>query len=120
MPFIEKYFSLLFLYAVPVQINKDGRLILAQINGKTEIMVAKLHFKKVCRFRPGFMKITPDQKNAIKMYKYVGWLFPVFKALLPNSISTLKQVGQAMINCLITGSDKQILEVRDKNKLGNG
>jgi hypothetical protein len=51
------------------------------------------------------------------MYKYVGWLFPVFKVILPNSTSTLKQVGQTMINCLVTGSDKQILEVRDLNKL---
>jgi nucleoside-diphosphate-sugar epimerase len=97
--------------------SENGRLMWARVKGKTENTLAKMPFKKEYNFRPGFMKITPGQKNAIKMYKYVGWLFPVFKVILPNSTSTLKQVGQTMINCLVTGSDKQILEVRDLNKL---
>jgi len=37
MPFIEKYISLLFLYAMPAQINKNGRLMWAQVNGKQKI-----------------------------------------------------------------------------------
>ena len=99
--------------------SEKGRLMWASVKGKTENTLAKMPFKKVFNFRPGFMKLTPGQKNALKMYKYVGWMFPFFKVVFPNSTSTLKQVGQAMINCLITGSDKQILEVRDINKLGN-
>jgi hypothetical protein len=66
------------------------------------------------------MKLTPGQKNALKLYKYFGWMFPIFKMILPNSTSTLKQVGRAMINSLIIGSDKNVLEVRDINALGEG
>ena len=99
--------------------TEKGRLMWARVKGQTENALAKMPFKNVYNFRPGFMKLTPGQKNAQSMYKYVGWMYPFLKVVLPNSTSTLKQVGQAMINCLITGSDKQILEVRDINKSGN-
>jgi hypothetical protein len=99
--------------------SEKGRLMWARVKGKTENALQKMPFKKVYNFRPGFMKLTPGQKNAVKLYKYLGWMFPFFKLVFPNSTSTLKQVGLAMINCLIIGSDKQILEVKDINKLGD-
>lgn len=37
--------------------------------------------------------------------------------LAPNSASTLKQLGLAMINATLYGYDKNILEVSDINKL---
>ncbi len=99
--------------------TEQGRLMWARVKGKTENTLAKMPFKKVYNFRPGFMKLTPGQKNALPLYKYIGWMYPILKAIFPNSASTLAQVGRAMINSLITGSDKQILEVRDINELGN-
>ncbi len=99
--------------------SEKGRMMWARVKGRTENTLAAMPFKKVYNFRPGFMKLTKGQKNALKMYKYFAWMYPFFKVVLPNSTSTLKQVGKAMINCLIIGSDKQILEVRDINKLGN-
>jgi len=99
--------------------TEKGRMMWARVKGKTENDLATMPFKKVYNFRPGFMKFTTGQKNALKMYKYVGWMYPFIKLVFPNSTSTLKQVAQAMINSLITGSDKQILEVRDINKLGD-
>jgi len=99
--------------------TEKGRSMWARVKGKTENTLAKMPFKKVHNFRPGLMKLTPGQKNALKLYKYIGWSFPIFKILMPNATSTLKQVGLAMINTLIIGSDKQILEVKDINQLGN-
>ena len=99
--------------------SENGRVMWARVKGKTENDLMKMLFQKVYNFRPGFMKLTPGQKNALPMYKYVGWMFPFFKIIMPNATSTLKQVGQAMINCLIKGSDKSVLEVRNINKLGN-
>lgn len=99
--------------------SEQGKLMWARVKGRTENTLAGMPFKKVYNFRPGFMKLTPGQKNALKMYKYVGWMYPVLKALAPNSVSTLKQVGQAMINSLIRGSDRQIQEVKHINQLGS-
>ena len=98
--------------------SEKGRLMWARVKGMTENTLMAMPFKKVYCFRPGFMKLTPGQKNALKAYKYFAWMFPVLKALAPNSVSTLKQVGQAMISCLIKGRDKYVLEVKDINRIG--
>jgi hypothetical protein len=97
--------------------SEKGRLMWARVKGKTENVLSGMPFKKVHNFRPGFMKATPGQKNTLKMYKYVGWMYPFLKIVFPNGTSTLKQVAQAMIKCLTIGSNKQILEVRDINEL---
>jgi uncharacterized protein YbjT (DUF2867 family) len=99
--------------------SENGRSMWARVKGKTENELSKMPFKKVHNFRPGFMKATPGQKNTLKMYKYVGWMYPFLKVVFPNGTSTLKQVGQAMINCLTIGSNKQILDVRHINELSN-
>ncbi|MEO6301789.1 MAG: NAD-dependent epimerase/dehydratase family protein [Bacteroidia bacterium] len=99
--------------------TEKGGQMWARVKGRTENALSKMPFKKVYNFRPGFMKLTPGQKYAVPAYKYFGWSFLIFKLLMPNKTSTLKQVGNAMINSLIIGSDKQILEVKDINKLGN-
>lgn len=99
--------------------SEQGKLMWARVKGKTENTLLAMSFKKVHNFRPGFMKLTPGQKNALPAYKYFAWLYPILKIVLPNSTSTLKQVGLAMINTLVKGSDKKILEVKDINPLGN-
>lgn len=99
--------------------SEKGRIMWARVKGRTENTLAAMGFKKVHNFRPGFMKLSPGQKNELPAYKYFAWLYPVLKVLLPNSTSTLKQVALAMINTLVKGSDKQTLEVRDINQLGH-
>jgi hypothetical protein len=99
--------------------TEKGRMMWARVKGRTENDLIKMPFKKVYNFRPGFMQLTPGQKNALKLYKFFGWMFPFFKLVFPNNTSTLKQVGRAMINSLIIGSDKSVLEVRDINVLGD-
>lgn len=93
--------------------TEKGKLMWARVKGKTENDLQKLPFKRVYLFRPGFLKATPGQKNTLKLYKYIGWLYPVIKALFPNSGSTLKELGLAMINASTKGYDKNILEVKD-------
>jgi len=97
--------------------KENGRLMWARIKGKTENTLVSMGFKKVYNFRPGFMKATPGQKHTLKLYNYLSWLYPILKVAMPNGTSTLKQVGLAMIYCLIKSPDKQILEVQDINKI---
>lgn len=99
--------------------SEKGKLMWARVKGNTENTLARMPFKKVHSFRPGFMKLTPGQKNELKLYKYFAWLYPVMKFIIPNSVSTLKQVGTAMINTLVIGTDKVVLEVKDINELGD-
>jgi hypothetical protein len=93
--------------------TEQGRSMWARVKGKTENDLAKLPFKQEFNFRPGFMKATAGQKNILPLYKYISWLYPIFRRLFPGTVSTLAEVGQAMINVTLHGYDKQILEVRD-------
>jgi hypothetical protein len=59
------------------------------------------------------MKPTPGQKNVKSLYKFIGSLYPVLRLLFPNNVSTMSEVGQAMVNSVLKGYPKQILEVKD-------
>ena len=98
--------------------TEKGKMMWARVKGKTENELMKLPFKRVYNFRPGFMKAVPGQKYTLSLYKYLGWMYPFIRSAFPNATSTLKQVTQAMIHCVVKGFDKQILEVKDINRLG--
>jgi hypothetical protein len=93
--------------------TEKGRSMWARVKGKTENDLMRLPFKKVYAFRPGYMQPTPGLKNAIKLYGLFSWLYPVLRKLFPNFVSTLKELGLAMINVVIKGYSKNIIEVED-------
>jgi hypothetical protein len=93
--------------------SEKGKSMWARVKGKTENDLMKLPFKKVYAVRPGYMQPTPGLKNANKWYKLVTWLYPVWRTLFPNFVTTLKELGLAMINLAIKGYDKNIIEVPD-------
>lgn len=93
--------------------TEKGRLAWARVKGKTENDLLKLGFKDAYAFRPGYMQPTPGLKNVLKYYKYITWLYPLLQPLLSSYVSTLKEVGIAMINSATKGSSKKVLEVKD-------
>ncbi len=99
--------------------TEKGKLMWARVKGKTENDILKLPFRAAYMFRPGFMKPTVGQKNVLKAYNYFGWLYPILQFLFPNSACTLKEVGLAMINAVLKGYDKVIIEVKDIVILAN-
>ena len=93
--------------------TEKGSSMWARVKGKTENALAKLPFKAVYNFRPGYMHPTPGLKNVLKYYKYLTWLYPIVRRLFPSFVSTLKEMALAMINASIWGYEKTILEVKD-------
>jgi hypothetical protein len=93
--------------------TEKGRSMWARVKGKTENNLMKLPFKKAYMFRPGYMHPTKGLKNTLKYYVAITWLYPVFRSLFPKYVSTLKELGLAMINSVNTDYKKSILEVRD-------
>lgn len=93
--------------------TEKGRQMWARVKGKTENDIMKLPFKKVYAFRPGYLHPTKGLKNTLGYYKYLSWIFPFAKAVTPNFVSTLSQLGQAMIKVALDGYQKQVLEVKD-------
>ena len=93
--------------------TEKGRMMWARVKGKTENNLMKLPFKAVYAFRPGMLKPSHGQKNTLKYYKYLGWLYPILKFIAPNTASSLQELGLAMINISANGSEKKIIEVKD-------
>jgi uncharacterized protein YbjT (DUF2867 family) len=98
--------------------SEKGRVMWARVKGRTENALTRCGFRAVYNFRPGMMRAMPGQKNLPGLYKALGWLFPIVRAVAPNQVSTLRDVGRAMIRCVTQGYPKQILEIRDINALG--
>ena len=93
--------------------TEKGKSMWARIKGKTENDLMKLPFRRVYAFRPGFLQPTKGLKNVHKYYPLFGLLFPLFRLTLSKYVSTLKELGLAMINAAIIGYEKQVLEVPD-------
>jgi len=93
--------------------TEKGRSMWARVKGKTENDLMKLPFKAVYNFRPGYMHPTKGLKNTLSGYKYLSWMYPAFKVFFPNYVSTLKDLGDAMINATLKGYNKNIIEVKD-------
>jgi hypothetical protein len=59
------------------------------------------------------MHPTKGLKNTLPYYKYLSWMYPFLRAVFPKFVSTLAELGQAMINVVIIGYPTQVLEVKD-------
>ena len=99
--------------------TEHGKLMWARVKGQTENDLMRLPFKASYMFRPGFMKPTKGLKHTLKGYLFFAWLYPVLRPLFPNFVSTLRELGLAMINVTILGYDKPVLEVKDIVKLAH-
>jgi hypothetical protein len=93
--------------------SENGRAMWARVKGKTENDLLKLPFKKAYMFRPGFIEPTKGLKNTLQLYRYVFWMIPVLKVVFPKYVSSLREIGTAMINAVRKGYPKTVLEVND-------
>lgn len=93
--------------------SEKGRMHWARVKGKTENDLMKLPFKKVYAFRPGFMLPPEGAKNVHGYYSLFRIFYSPLRALFPGFVSTLKEVGIAMINSVSEGYEKSVLEVKD-------
>jgi uncharacterized protein YbjT (DUF2867 family) len=96
--------------------EKKG-MMWARVKGRTENALMKLPFKSEYNFRPGFMKPTVGQQNVKSYYRVISSLYPLLKLILPSQVITIAEVGQAMINSVLKGYPKQILEIGDIKQL---
>ncbi len=83
----------------------------ARVKRRTENDLLALPFRAAYMFRPGFLKPVPGQRYALKMYRWLGWLFPLMRRF--GWGSTLGELALAMLHATERGTPKQVLEVRD-------
>lgn len=110
---LNPHMSFCYISGAGTDSTEKGRTMWARVKGKTENALMKLNFSHVYNFRPGILQPTKGLKNTLSFYKWLGWLMPVIRFVMPKYISSLKELGMAMINAVIKGYDKPILEVKD-------
>ena len=93
--------------------TEKGKIMWARVKGKTENDLLKLPFKNAYMFRPGYIQPTKGLKNTYKIYKVISPLYPVFKLFFPGYVVTLEELGKAMINLSLDGSEIKILECKN-------
>ena len=110
---LNKDMTFCYVSGASTDSSEKGKSMWARVKGKTENKLMLLSFKKAYMFRPGYMQPTKGLKNTLKYYAAFSWMYPALRLLFPGSVSTLKELGVAMINTMNKGYDKSILEVKD-------
>jgi uncharacterized protein YbjT (DUF2867 family) len=102
--------------------TEKGRVMWARVKGRTENALLAMPFKAAYMFRPGYIQplhgIVSSTKLLRVMYAVVGPLYPVWKTLFPNYVTTTEVLGRAMVRAAREGAPKHVLENRDINALG--
>ncbi|MBC7485719.1 MAG: NAD-dependent epimerase/dehydratase family protein [Cytophagaceae bacterium] len=93
--------------------SEKGKSMWARVKGKTENDIFALPFKQSFAFRPGYIHPTKGLKRVHNFYRYMTWMYPLLLKLFPNTVSTLKELGLAMIAVSLNGYDKKIIEPND-------
>jgi uncharacterized protein YbjT (DUF2867 family) len=113
----NKEMTFVYVSGAGTDSSEKGKSNWARVKGRTENDLMKLPFKNAFAFRPAFMQPTKGLKHAKGYYSFFKILYPILKLIMPTYISTLKEVGIAMINLAIDGYEKPVIEVKDINVL---
>ncbi|MBP1771755.1 MAG: epimerase [Holophagaceae bacterium] len=101
--------------------TERGRIMWARVKGQTENALLRVPFKAVYLFRPGAIRplhgITSRTRLYRVLYRVLAPLFPLLKAVSPDSLTTTEQLGKAMIHAALEGAPKAVLEMRDINRM---
>ena len=109
--------TFLYVSGVGTDSTERGRMMWARVKGKTENALLAMPFKAAYMFRPGYIQplhgIASSTKLTRVLYAVMAPLYPVWKRLFPNYVTTTEQLGLAMIHVAKHGAPKRILENQD-------
>ncbi|HSQ62815.1 MAG TPA: NAD(P)H-binding protein [Polyangiaceae bacterium] len=113
--------AMTFVYVSGAGTDATGRSMWARVKGETENALLALPFKAAFMFRPGGILPVHGERSRTRLYRIVyaimGPLHPLWKALIPNAITTSERLGKAMLAVAKHGAPKPILETRDINAI---
>jgi hypothetical protein len=115
--------SMTFIYVsgAGTDSTERGRSMWARVKGKTENALLQMPFKAVILFRPAYIQPRHGIRTKTRWYGAAYALrrplYPLWKMLLPNYVTTTECVGRAMLNVTKRGFPKPVLENRDINRM---
>jgi uncharacterized protein YbjT (DUF2867 family) len=113
--------TIIYVSGAGADSSERGRMMWARVKGKTENDLLKMPFRAAYMFRPGYIQPLHGIRTKTKwygaLYAVMGPLYPLWKRLLPNYVTTTECVGRAMINVARQDAPKRLLENQDINGL---
>jgi uncharacterized protein YbjT (DUF2867 family) len=101
--------------------TERGRLMWARVKGRTENALLQMPFKAVYLFRPAYIQPLHGIRTKTRWYSaayaLMRPLYPLWKMLFPNYVTTTECVGRAMLNVTKRGFANPVLENRDINRM---
>ena len=101
--------------------TERGRMMWARVKGRTENAILRMPFRAVYMFRPGYIQPLHGIRTKTKwygaIYAVMSPLYPVWKWLVPNYVTTTECIGLAMLQVTKQGSPKCVLENQDINRI---
>jgi uncharacterized protein YbjT (DUF2867 family) len=100
--------------------SERGRSMWARIKGATENALLRMPFRSAFMFRPGVIQPLDGIRSKTRAYR-LGYVFmaqvlPLLRRAFPNSISTTREIGQAMLAVARNGWPRPVLEAKDIHK----
>ena len=91
----------------------------ARVKGRTENALLQMPFKAVFLFRPAYIQPLHGIRTKTRWYgaayALMRPLYPLWKMLFPNYVTTSECVGRAMLNVTKRSFPNPVLENRDIN-----
>jgi len=113
--------TFLYVSGAGTDSSERGRVMWARVKGKTENSLLRLPFKAAYMLRPAYIQPMHGVRSKTRLYRalyrVMAPLYPLWKVLFPNYVTTTEQVGRVMISLARGGADKQVLENQDINHI---
>ncbi len=120
---VERNRGMTFCYmsAAGADHTEQGRFMWARVKGRTENALLKLPFKAAWMFRPGYIQPMRGIRSRTRLYNIAyaiaGPVYPLWKRLFPDTVTTTVDLGRAMIHVVEQGYPRPVLENPDINAL---
>ncbi|HEY2001561.1 MAG TPA: epimerase [Acidobacteriaceae bacterium] len=97
--------------------TEHGRTMWARVKGATENALLRMPFRSAFMFRPGLIQPLDGIRSKTRVYRIVLVLaapvLPLLRRAFPRSISTTREIGQAMLFVARNGLPRPLLEPQD-------
>ena len=109
--------TFIFVSGAGADPTEKGRVMWARVKGRAENAILGMGFRGAYIFRPGFIQPLDGIESKTKLYRMfyivLGPILPTLQRLMPNQITTTRQIGRAMLAVAKNGYPKSILANAD-------
>lgn len=90
--------------------SEQSRMRWARVKGKAENSLKSFPFKDLYLMRPAYIQHRKGVRPSYVFYRIFAPVYPLLRSLFPRMVTDTEEVGRAMINAVLYGSEKQTLE----------